>query len=73
MTVMVVKPGRYLHYKNREYEVLGVAEHSETGERLVMYRALYGEKGLWARPEKMFTETVETADGTVPRFRRLTD
>ncbi|UOX88838.1 DUF1653 domain-containing protein [Amycolatopsis sp. FBCC-B4732] len=64
-------PGRYVHYKGGEYEVLGVARHSETEEELVVYRALYGERGLWVRPKAMFTETVETADGVVPRFRHV--
>lgn len=67
----MVPPGRYVHYKGHEYEVLGVASHSETEEQLVVYRALYGERGLWVRPEAMFTETVETPDGPVPRFRRV--
>ncbi|MEU5260855.1 DUF1653 domain-containing protein [Amycolatopsis sp. NPDC021455] len=66
----MVEPGRYVHYKGGEYEVLGVARHSETEEELVVYRALYGEMGLWVRPVTMFTETVETPDGRVPRFRR---
>jgi hypothetical protein len=65
-----MEPGRYAHYKGNEYEVLGVASHSETEEKLVVYRALYGEMGLWVRPEGMFTETVETPGGPVPRFRR---
>jgi hypothetical protein len=52
-------PGRYRHYKGRDYEVLGVARHSETEERLVVYRPLYGERGLWVRPLAMFTEEVE--------------
>jgi hypothetical protein len=68
-----VEPGRYVHYKGGEYEVLGVARHSETEEKLVVYRALYGSRGLWVRPEAMFAETVETADGPVPRFRRISD
>ncbi|WP_290059059.1 DUF1653 domain-containing protein [Amycolatopsis solani] len=64
-------PGRYVHYKGGEYEVLGVARHSETEEELVVYRALYGEQGLWVRPKVMFAETV-VVDGTeVPRFRRV--
>lgn len=53
-----IAPGIYRHYKGQLYEVLGVASHSETEEKLVMYRALYGEYGLWARPEAMFSETV---------------
>jgi len=68
-----VEPGRYVHHKGAEYEVVGVARHSETEEELVVYRALYGERGLWVRPKPMFTETVETADGRVPRFRRAAD
>lgn len=63
------KPGRYLHYKGNAYEVLGVARHSETMEELVVYRALYGERGLWVRPRTMFCETVSVAGKTVPRFR----
>jgi hypothetical protein len=68
-----VEPGRYVHHKGGEYEVLGVARHSETEEELVVYRALYGERGLWVRPEPMFTEVVETLAGRVPRFRRVAD
>jgi hypothetical protein len=68
---VAVEPGRYVHYKGGEYEVLGVARHSETEEELVVYRALYGERGLWVRPVAMFAETVETPDGVVPRFRRV--
>ena len=61
-------PGRYRHYKGNEYEVIGVARHSETLEPLVIYRPLYNATGLWARPHAMFFETV-TIDGVVqPRF-----
>ena len=52
------RPGRYRHYKGREYRVLGLARHSETLEPLVVYQALYGEHGLWVRPAAMFTETI---------------
>ena len=69
----MVEPGRHVHYKGGEYEVLGVARHSETEEELVVYRARYGEHGLWVRPLTMFTGTVETPVGPVPRFRRVTD
>ncbi len=62
-------PGRYRHYKGGEYEVLGVATHSETEESLVVYRPLYGERGLWVRPLAMFVETVECDGEVVPRFR----
>ncbi len=66
-----IKPGKYRHFKGNEYEVIGVAKHSETLEPMVVYRALYGEKGLWVRPAAMFTETV-IADGIEqPRFRML--
>ena len=66
---MEIKPGRYRHFKGNEYEVLGTARHSETEEELVVYRALYGEGGLWVRPVSMWEETVER-DGKV--FRRFT-
>lgn len=66
-------PGIYEHYKGAEYDVIDVARHSETDEVLVVYRALYGEHGLWVRPLAMFLEHVETADGIVPRFRRVGD
>ena len=62
-------PGRYRHYKGGEYEVLGVATHSETEESLVVYRPLYGERGLWVRPLAMFVETVECDGEVVPRFQ----
>jgi hypothetical protein len=63
--------GRYRHYKGNEYDVIGFARHSETLEDLVIYRALYGEHGLWVRPMAMFFETV-TIDGvTQPRFRKI--
>jgi hypothetical protein len=66
----MVAPGRYRHYKGAHYEVIGVARHSETEEELVVYRALYGERGLWARPLAMFLESVEVDGATVPRFMR---
>jgi hypothetical protein len=63
-----VKPGIYRHYKGNLYEVLGVARHSETEEQVVVYRALYGERGLWVRPLGMFQETVAVDGREVPRF-----
>lgn len=63
-----VRTGRYRHYKGQEYEVLGTARHSETGEDLVVYRCLYGDFSLWVRPLSMFQETVEVAGEQVPRF-----
>ncbi len=67
----MIKPGRYRHYKGKDYEVLGVARHSETEEEYVVYRQLYGEGGLWIRPIGMFLETVLVGGTIVPRFRRL--
>ena len=64
-------PGRYRHYKGRDYEVLHVAHHSETEELLVIYRPLYGESKIWARPLNMFTEQVEIEGKLTPRFRSL--
>lgn len=63
--------GLYRHYKGNEYEVVGVARHSETLEELVVYRALYGERGLWVRPRAMFEETVKVKGRKLPRFRRV--
>jgi hypothetical protein len=64
-------PGRYRHFKGGEYEVVGVARHSETDERLVVYRPLYGDGGLWVRPAAMFLEPVPHDGRTVPRFTFL--
>lgn len=61
-------PGRYRHYKGPEYQVLGLVRHSETEEEMVLYKALYGEQGLWVRPIKMFLEAVTVNGETVPRF-----
>jgi hypothetical protein len=65
---MEIEPGRYRHFKGKEYQVLGVARHSETMEELVVYRALYGEGGLWVRPASMWNETVERDGQTFQRF-----
>jgi hypothetical protein len=64
------RPGRYRHYKGREYRVIGIARHSETLEPLVIYQALYGEKGLWVRPAAMFTECIPDpkSGARLPRF-----
>lgn len=71
----VTKPdiplGFYQHYKGRYYQVVALAQHSETLEWLVMYRALYGDYGLWARPASMFMENVEIAGELIPRFQFL--
>lgn len=63
-----LKPGRYRHFKGKEYEVLGVAKHSETLEDVVVYRALYGEGGLWVRPLSMWNEKVDRDGYKGPRF-----
>jgi hypothetical protein len=65
---MEIRPGKYRHYKGNDYEVLGTATHSETGEDLVVYRALYGARGLWVRPLSMFSESVQLGTEFVPRF-----
>lgn len=66
-----MKRGIYRHYKGELYEVLEVATHSETGEKLVVYRALYGNYGVWVRPLEMFAEKVEKDETLVPRFALL--
>ncbi|MBQ8339868.1 MAG: DUF1653 domain-containing protein [Clostridia bacterium] len=66
-----VIPGRYRHFKGMEYEVLGVARHSETLEEMVVYRALYGEGDIWVRPASMWLETVERDGKVMPRFARI--
>lgn len=66
-----VTPGTYRHYKDKLYQVIGVATHSESGEQLVVYRPLYGEGALWVRPLAMFCETVTVDGRNVPRFALL--
>lgn len=63
-----VKIGRYRHFKGNEYEVIALATHSETGERMVVYRALYGDGGVWVRPENMWNESVERDGKVYQRF-----
>ena len=65
---MTLKPGIYRHFKGNEYQVIGVARHSETEEELVVYRPLYGDQALWVRPLAMFTETIERGGKTLKRF-----
>ena len=66
---MEIQIGRYRHFKGNEYEVLGIAHHSETMEPMVVYRALYGEQGLWVRPVSMWNEWVERDGYAGPRFQ----
>ena len=63
-----IRPGRYRHFKGGEYEVLGIARHSETEEPMVVYRALYGDGALWVRPAAMWNETVERDGKSMYRF-----
>ena len=65
----MLRPGRYRHYKGKDYLVIGVARHSETEEKMVVYRTDYGDRSLWVRPLKMFQETVEINGTSVPRFQ----
>ena len=63
-----IRPGKYRHFKGKEYEVLGIATHSETLEPMVVYRPLYGERGLWVRPASMWNEILERDGKRVRRF-----
>ncbi|GIT20456.1 MAG: hypothetical protein CM1200mP40_01380 [Gammaproteobacteria bacterium] len=63
--------GKYRHYKDKEYELIDIVHHSETQEPLVLYRALYGEFGLWVRPFEMFFETLEIGGKKIQRFQYL--
>jgi hypothetical protein len=65
---MSVKPGKYRHFKGMEYQVLFVARHSETLEEMVVYKALYGDGGVWVRPLSMWEEKVQRDDYEGPRF-----
>ena len=66
---MYLEPGIYKHYKGNLYEVLSTAQHSETEEWMVVYKALYGEKGMWVRPFEMFVEKVEVEGEVLERFK----
>ena len=70
---MEIEPGRYRHFKGKEYEVICLAKHSETGDSMVVYRALYGDQGVWVRPASMWNELVTRDGRTCPRFIRLED
>jgi len=69
----VIEPGRYRHFKGGEYEVIGLATHSESHEPMVVYRPLYGAGGMWVRPLAMFVESVLHEGRTVPRFAPMPD
>ncbi|MEG1782985.1 MAG: DUF1653 domain-containing protein [Oscillospiraceae bacterium] len=68
-----IKPGRYRHFKGKEYRVLYEARHSETLETMVVYQALYGEGGIWVRPAEMFFEEITRDGKTFPRFQYIKD
>ena len=68
---MEIKPGKYRHFKGKEYRLIGIANHSETMEAMVVYQALYGQKGLWVRPAAMWTEYVERDGYAGPRFQYI--
>lgn len=70
---MEIKTGKYRHFKGNEYEVLYVAKHSETLEEMVVYRALYGEHGVWVRPAEMWDETITRDGKTFKRFEKIDD
>ena len=68
---MEITLGKYRHFKGNEYEVLYTARHSETLEEMVVYRALYGERGIWVRPASMWNEIVERDGKTYRRFTKI--
>lgn len=69
--VKTILPGRYRHFKGNEYEVIGIARHSEDESPMVVYRALYGEGGLWTRPASMWNKIVERDGKTYKRFEKI--
>ena len=69
--VVAIQPGRYRHFKGNEYEVIAVARHSETEEPMVVYRALYGDCGVWVRPAKMWNEQIVRDGKTYTRFTKI--
>ena len=69
--VKTIPVGKYRHFKGNEYEVISIARHSETTEPMVVYRALYGDHGVWVRPAEMWNETIERDGKTYQRFERI--
>ena len=69
--IKIIPCGRYRHFKGKEYEVVGIARHSEDESPMVVYRALYGESGLWCRPASMWNKMVTLDGKTYKRFCRL--
>ena len=70
---MDIKLGKYRHFKGNEYEVIAIARHSETCEEMVVYKALYGDGGMWVRPAKMWNEEVERDGKAFKRFTYIGD
>lgn len=68
-----IKPGRYRHFKGKEYRVLYLARHSETLEEMVVYQALYGERGIWVRPAAMWDEQIVHDGKSMRRFEWIGD
>ena len=68
-----IVPGKYRHFKGNEYEVIAIARHSETGQPMVVYKALYGDGSLWVRPAEMWCEEVFRDGKTCQRFVRISD
>ena len=69
----VILPGVYRHFKGKEYRVITLARHSETEELMVVYQALYGERGFWVRPASMWNELIDRDGRTIRRFTRVGD
>ena len=69
----VIEPGRYRHFKGNEYQVICTATHTESGEIMVVYQALYGDEKIWVRPLYMWNETVDRGDYHGPRFIKIED
>lgn len=69
--VAAIPAGHYRHFKGNYYKVLSIARHSETSEPMVVYRALYGEGGIWVRPAEMWNEPITLDGKTFPRFQRI--
>ena len=70
---MEIKKGKYRHFKGHEYQVIGIAKHSETLEPMVIYQALYGSKEIWVRPTGMWNEIIEKDGYHGPRFQYIED
>ena len=67
----MLEKGRYRHYKGNEYEVIDIATHSETEEKMVIYKTLYGDRSLWVRPLEMFIQKVTIDGKELPRFQKI--